>query len=192
MDIRGISCSAMVLLSLTGLLAIGGCQQSGDANSGDMVFFAQSESDLSELRAVRDAARENLDEFITVLQDPAPGQESFAVKARFTDAGPEERENAMTNIEYMWVAVTSYQDGAFHGTLDNTPSVLDQQFDKGQAVEIKRDAIEDWLYLDRGQRKGGRSVDVLLKSAAQREGSDAKPDVDLDVKPDVDASPDAG
>jgi uncharacterized protein YegJ (DUF2314 family) len=67
----------------------------------------------------------------------------------------------MTQVEYMWVLVTSFEDGEFRGTLDSTPRVLKSSMKAGQQVSVAKDDIYDWIYLDSGQQQGGFSIQFL-------------------------------
>lgn len=170
----------IVLLAGLALVAASAGCQGGDAKpvAQGTLKWAGSEKTQEELQEARRLAQENLEQFIQALKQPAEGQRGFAVKKKFTDEqrneGSAPGQDAVVDVEYMWVAVTEYtEDGGFRGPVDNQPQVLDKP-EKGEVVTVAANEVEDWVYLDNGQRQGGWSIDVLLKPTEEESSTTAE------------------
>ena len=158
---------ALILPSLTG------CRQSSvSGESNDTIVFTGDSEDLTELSKSRQQAIENLQQFIDALQQPQPGQEKFAVKSRFTNEKPGAVETPMTQVEYMWVMVTAFENDTFRGTLNNTPRVLSKSMQEGEEVSVAKDAIYDWIYMDNGKQQGGFSIEFLRNKVKEPDEGD--------------------
>lgn len=95
--------------------------------------------------------RETVGQFIDVLKAPTPAQSSFAVKKQFVDG---------ENSEFMWVGDVSFDGTKFQGTLQNEPLSL-KNVQLGQAVEIPREEVADWMYVEGGKLQGGYTIRAL-------------------------------
>ena len=180
--------TAAVLLGLTLPLALAGCQGEGAEPVVEGTLKWAEPAQQQPLQEARRKAQENLNQFIEALKDPRQGQRGFAIKAKFTDQADSQTDDqaaspgeaAVIDVEYMWVEVTEYlEDGdtpTFRGKLDNQPQIL-EGMKKGDEVTVDMSQVQDWIFLENGQRKGGWSIDVLLappdeESSSTAEGQD--------------------
>ncbi|MCR9197209.1 MAG: DUF2314 domain-containing protein [Planctomycetaceae bacterium] len=141
------------VLSLSLILLLFGCGETQDIPVGDPddPVVAVSVND-PEMAAAEAEAQRTLDDFISALETPAPGQSQFGVKYCFTEG---------SEAEHMWISDLTYSDGQFSGRLGNIPAVL-TQIKEGDPVSVPRAAVEDWLYFDGEDLVGGFTVKVLM------------------------------
>jgi uncharacterized protein YegJ (DUF2314 family) len=85
--------------------------------------------------------------------------ENHSVKFKFVD-----KKN---NSEFMWVEVTSIEDGLVYGKLANVPNYL-TNIKEGDVVKRPASEIEDWLYIDNKKMIGGFSIEVLQNRQKKR------------------------
>lgn len=111
------------------------------------------DADDAEMRAAEQVARDNLDEFIGALKNPAPGQESFAVKVKFVDGD---------DVEFMWLNELRIEKGNFVGVVNNDPQLV-ANVAIGDQRTVTPEEVTDWLFIDNGKMRGGYTVDVLMR-----------------------------
>ncbi len=65
--------------------------------------------------------------------------------------------------EHMWIAVKSYKNGIFYGTLNNKPLII-KSMKFGDNLEIPKKEVDDWMFFDPriNSNVGGYSV-IKLK-----------------------------
>lgn len=95
-------------------------------------------------------ANRRFGEFLTAFASREPG-ETFAVKVPFEDEH---------GVEFMWVSVTAVDDSHIDGRLDNEPAFV-QSVRHGQAVRVLRGTLNDWLYTQGGELRGGFTLKLL-------------------------------
>ncbi|MEM1183912.1 MAG: DUF2314 domain-containing protein [Planctomycetota bacterium] len=123
---------------------------------GSTPGVVEREPDDEALRMAAEEARSRLVTFVSAFETGAG--RNFAVKAPFID------DNGAT--EHMWVTIESYADEVFRGTLNSEPRVVGH-VREGEAVEVEREMVEDWLYEVDGKPRGGFQVRVLSPEAAR-------------------------
>ncbi len=95
-------------------------------------------------------ANRRFGEFLTAFAARKPG-ETFAVKVPFEDEH---------GVEFMWVSVTAVDESHIDGRLDNEPAFV-QSVRHGQEVRVLRGTLNDWLYTQGGELKGGFTLKLL-------------------------------
>ncbi|MDR1618277.1 MAG: DUF2314 domain-containing protein [Treponema sp.] len=119
--------------------------------------------DDPELRQIAEKARDTLPVFIRRLQSPLEGDGNFRIKYPFrTEAG------SVFGREQLWLENIGFKDGAYHGTLANTPFYV-PALKAGDTVTFEIDGITDWMYTSRGTIIGGRSIKYLLDQIPEHE-----------------------
>lgn len=111
-----------------------------------------SDYEKAEMDAAIGTARDRVDEFLMVLAEN--GADSFSVKAPIRDGD---------ETEHFWIVDVSYADGVFSGEIGNDPGVV-TNVKAGQAWQIKKDEISDWMYTRGDMIHGGFTIDPLLGS----------------------------
>jgi uncharacterized protein YegJ (DUF2314 family) len=104
-------------------------------------------------------AKRRWPEFVAAFNEHRPGRKC-AVKYSAPIKGGGD--------EHIWIMVTALGTDTISGTLGNAP-VADIGLKLGDAVTIKKDDVQDWLFTDGQTMTGGFSVATLRNAAGQRE-----------------------
>lgn len=127
---------------------------------GDKAYTVEAEND--EMNKASEEARRTYDQFVSELKQTAADTSKFgfAVKMKF--------EYGEEGGEHMWLNQLFFRDDKMLGVLDNEPFNA-TQVKIGDTVEIKRNAVSDWIYFSNDTLKGGYTVRVLYKYATPDE-----------------------
>jgi len=168
----------MKLLPVLLLLGLGltGCSRSPDpvkapdptqsldtpdsSNSDDKIV--KVEKDDPDMLAAFAKARGETDNFIAIMT--AKTGDSYSVKVGVTDGD---------QTEYFWLDNLTYADGVFSGTIDNDPELV-KNVKMGQAINVKKEEIFDWLYMKDGKMYGNYTVRVLLPKMSKEDADKIK------------------
>jgi len=142
---------ALAVFALLACLA--GCTKSGS----DKVQLVRA--DDAKMNAAIEKARQTLPQFQAALKAPKQGQEDFAVKKGFVEAG---------QTEHMWVGRVTFDGTRFHGTLNNKPEMI-RGVRMGQRVSVDPAQVSDWMYVDNGKLIGGYTIRVLRDGLSKRD-----------------------
>jgi uncharacterized protein YegJ (DUF2314 family) len=135
------------------------------------VFYAKSEDQEMEQAVARAVGsfkylwRELTWEYRRIV----PGLELSAIKAAFKD-GEDGLDDA---VEHMWLSDIEFDGDVISATLINSPNDV-TSVRKGDQITLRKDQIEDWMYVIEGRVYGGFTVQVLRArmSSAERRGHD--------------------
>lgn len=147
--------SAAFLASLlSAALMLAGCSESGrkpadDSSTPETLTDAYDDAAMDAAIAT---ARSRVDEFLKVLEEN--GADSFSVKAPVQDGDA---------TEHFWIVNVSYADGVFSGEIGNDPGIV-SNVRLGQAWNIGKNEISDWMYTRGDRIHGGFTIDPLLDS----------------------------
>jgi uncharacterized protein YegJ (DUF2314 family) len=97
-----------------------------------------------------------------------PALELSAIKAAFNDP-----EGGVDDVEHMWLSDVEFDGDVISATLMNAPNEL-TSVQQGDQITLRRDEIEDWMYVREGRVYGGFTIQVLRAgmSSADRHGHD--------------------
>lgn len=158
---RRILCA---VLSMIWAGAVAGCgsdeRRPGDTieREGQPPVAYVDDEDPSMAAAIK-KARSTVDQFIEAFNDPKPSQSDFGVKLLIEDGD---------HGEHMWILPMRYEDGKFTGTIQNEPDRLrNVQF--GDEVDVAKEEISDWMYVDNGKLVGGYTLRVLRERMSEEE-----------------------
>lgn len=132
-------------------------RESVDRSVQSPVAFV-AEDDPKMLAAIK-MARDTADGFITALKSPKPTQKMFAVKMPIRDG---------SNIEHMWVLPVQFLSGKFVGRINNDPEKV-KGVKLGQIVEVPKDQISDWMYVEGKKLTGGYTFRALRDAMPKAE-----------------------
>lgn len=160
---------AMFGASLAGVLTTDGRADRAAAKAekkaerrGEIRQVAGDTADLdARMESAMDEASTHLEEFDAVLRKPAASQKDFAVKF-FAEQGED--------AEYLWANEIRFDGKQYAGKVANEPGYV-KNLKMGQAITLKPEDVQDWMYVDNGKLKGGYTI------RAQREllkGDDRK------------------
>lgn len=122
----------------------------------------QVESDDPEMTAAIETARATVDQFIAALETPQPSRSDFSVKVRIEDGD---------YAEHMWILPVRYENGEFHGTINNEPSGV-TTVSLGDEVSVAKEEISDWMYVEDQKLIGGYTLRAIRASLPQEERAD--------------------
>lgn len=117
-------------------------------NRGDPLVAAPAND--ADLKAAAAEARRRWPEFVSAFEKRRPKQ-GFAVKSPFSES---------SQVEHMWIEVTSIQGESIAGTLANEPGII-TKLKLGDRVNIHVNEIEDWIISDGERMIGGFSVHLF-------------------------------
>ena len=135
-------------------LLVPGCKRKTEG--GNVV---QLGADDPGLVAATAEARRRWPEFVAAFNEQRPGRKCAVKYAAPIKGGGD---------EHIWIMVTALGSGTISGTLGNAPAE-DIGLKLGDAVTIKTDDVEDWLFTEGQSMTGGFSVATLRNAAAKRE-----------------------
>lgn len=115
-----------------------------------------SDDDPRLTKAVQEA-RDTFHEFAAAFENRKDGDDIYAVKAPVTSGD---------NTEFIWVNVTAIENGIIYGTLGNDPVDLGDLRD-GDAVRVEVSDLNDWMYHEEDNLRGGYTVKVLTEIQAE-------------------------
>jgi len=154
------------LLLALAILAIGCTREAAEpgntvARPGEPQVTYVDDEDPKMVAAIQ-KARSTIDEFIQALANPGPSQSGFAIKLPVKDG---------EEVEHMWVSGVRYEGGRFIGTLDNEPVTV-KTVKLGQEVEVARDELSDWMYLEGDKLVGGYTLHAMRDNMTPEERQD--------------------
>lgn len=118
--------------------------------------------DSEKLQEAEEEARRRWPEFLSAFHEKDPSREDFAVKAPF--------ETPNGEMEHMWVMVEQVEGDIIRGSLGNDPIHV-RSLAAGSHVELEKDRISDWVYMEEGEMVGGFSMKVLLQEGSLGSGN---------------------
>ncbi|MEM7601405.1 MAG: DUF2314 domain-containing protein [Verrucomicrobiota bacterium] len=143
-----------VLASIITIFAILGCEEKGDGvikREGEP-DFVQSFDDARMASAIAEA-KENIDIFISALEEQDSSLKGFAIKKAYAHGADDQ--------EFIWINEVNLVEGVFEGEINNEP-VNDIGVSLGQRVRVKPEEVEDWLFMSNGRLKGGYTIVALV------------------------------
>jgi uncharacterized protein YegJ (DUF2314 family) len=118
---------------------------------GEPNMYQVADKDTQMERATRQARRA-VPQFVTALQNPAPGDRDFAVKKLFVKDG---------QAEHIWLTDVHFIGNRFVVLVDNRPRYI-AGLKLGDKVSVNPNEISDWSYVRNGQLVGGYTIRVLF------------------------------
>jgi uncharacterized protein YegJ (DUF2314 family) len=109
-------------------------------------------------------ARSTLDEFLSRLRSPQPGDEHFHVKVRIEDKN---------GVEHFWVSDPKLDSEPYSGKIADEPGIV-SKVKFGQEYYFTRSEISDWMYMANGKMQGNYTLRVELESMPPREADALK------------------
>ena len=141
------------------LLALLGCSRTDTRDKTIAVS-----SDDAEMNAAIATARSKLPEFWKTFDKPGQGEKDFSLKVKITDDN---------GTEYFWVIPVEKKGGKIYGTINNDPDIV-KSVKLGQRIEVREDAVADWLFMRNGKMVGNYTLRPLLKQMPTEEADKLK------------------
>jgi uncharacterized protein YegJ (DUF2314 family) len=105
-------------------------------------------------------AKQTLGEFDHALLSHDTALKFLAMKMRF--------ETPEGGGEHIWLNQITKKDNQYYGVIANVPA-LAMQVKLGDSVEIPKDKISDWMYVQNGKLKGGYTIRALRDQLSETE-----------------------
>ncbi len=142
---------AAVALCLAGLPACKNKEKEQRRN--DLKALMHGTTGDKDIQAAIEKARATYPEFLKTLQNPAPNQRQFLVRAIFP------AKDAKQQI--VWVNDVTYDGKVLHGKVDDNTASPGSGIPKDGKTEVRPDQIADWMYNEDGKAVGGFMLRVL-------------------------------
>ena len=136
-------------------------------NQPDIYNVAGNDKEMNE---AIEKANKTLSDFNSVLTNPKI--EVKALKVKFQN---------QTDIEHLWLSDVKLKDGKYSGILDNEPEFI-KDHKIGDTINVDRNEISDWMYLENGKLFGGYTIKVLRNrmSESEKEQFDTESGMSID------------
>lgn len=109
------------------------------------------DSDDAEMNEAIKKSRLTFGDFFSAFKSKTPSQRNFSVKMPFaTEYG----------AEHIWLTNMEIKDEKLFGIVDNLPQSVNT-VRLGDVVEINKEKITDWFYIDNDKLIGGLTIRVL-------------------------------
>jgi uncharacterized protein YegJ (DUF2314 family) len=139
---------SILLIVLIIIVALAGCNGTSDKDG-----VVNVSADDEKMNAAINEARESLDVFWDLFNQPVDGESDFTLKVRIKDK--------LNNVEHLWVDDIRKENDKIYGTVQNEP-VRVKTVKYGQVIEISEEDITDWTYIKNSKIHGGFTIRVLL------------------------------
>ncbi len=146
------------LLILIGLAGCNNNQTTKTEREGEPTIYSVTDNDTEMNEAIK-TANQTLDQFNVALISSNPDLQYFALKTRF---------KTPNGGEHIWVSNITFEDNKYYGVVDNLPeSTTDVKI--GDTIQIVKDNISDWMYVDNQKLLGGFTIRLLRKRMTELE-----------------------
>jgi uncharacterized protein YegJ (DUF2314 family) len=146
------------LLIVIGLVGCNSNQTTKTEREGEPTIYSVIDTDTEMNEAIK-TANETLDKFNEALMSSNPNYKSFALKTRF---------KTPNGGEHIWLSNITLKDNQYYGVVDNLPE-LTTDVKIGDTVQILKENISDWVYVDNQKLCGGFTIRLLRKRMTESE-----------------------
>lgn len=167
-----------LLVVLTLLISGYGCNSANDevqmrTNEKDSAdkMISYSDENVRMNKAISEA-KESFSTFLGVLENPCDGCSMFLVKMKFEEDGA---------IEHMWVDSLHLRDGSLFGNLSSVPESI-KRIALGDRVEVKKDSLSDWMYVQNRRLIGGYTLKVIYDDLRPEEKKQMEVDIGARIR----------
>jgi len=140
--------SLLTIIIISTLFACG--QVSKTERQGEPDIYSVGDDDLEMNKAI-ERSRETFNDFLSAVSSKKETQSAYSVKMPFpTESG----------AEHIWLVDIELSDGKMFGYIDNLPNKV-SSVKLGDKIEIDRNKISDWFYIENNRLIGGFTIRVL-------------------------------
>ncbi|MBV8970077.1 MAG: DUF2314 domain-containing protein [Verrucomicrobia bacterium] len=133
--------------------------------------YAVSNNDEA-MRQATESARKTVNQFITAVKNPRPGQTDFEVLKPCVEG---------VEVEHIWLSDVKVVGNRFQGTVDNAPRKA-TRLHEGQVCSVNPDEITDWLFIENGKLVGGYTVRAHYKLLSPADKAEFKQHADFKIE----------
>jgi uncharacterized protein YegJ (DUF2314 family) len=159
-------------LAICALIALIACGQTAKTERHGQPDIYSVEGSDKEMNEAINKSRDSFGQFVTAFENKNGDQTGFSVKMPFlTEDG----------AEHIWVVRIYSVDGKLFGQVDNVPENV-SGVELGDEIEIERNKISDWFYIENNRLIGGLTIRLLRDrmSPYEKEQFDQEFGVELD------------
>lgn len=151
--------AAKVFVCLAILVSMSGC-----FSGGEKPETMYSDYDKDKMNAAIAEGKATLDQFLTRLNSPQPGDGDFALKVRIEDSN---------GVEFFWVSDVKVTATGFEAKIANDPGLV-KKVKIDQIYSFTRDEVADWMYFSNGVMQGNFTMRVILETMPPEEAAAMK------------------
>lgn len=148
----------LAILILLGLFSCQNNQTSKIEREGEPTIYTFTDED-TEMNEAIITANQTLGEFDKALKCANPDYRLFALKTRF---------KTPNGGEHIWVSNISIKGNTYYGVVDNLPEKT-TEVKMGDSIQVHKDNISDWMYVDNQKLRGGFTIRLLRKRMTESE-----------------------
>ena len=145
-------------LILLGLFSCNYKQTTKIEREGEPTIYSFTDSDTEMNEAIK-TANQTLEKFNDALKSSNPDFSYFALKTRF---------ETPNGGEHIWVRNITFENNQYFGVVDNLPQTS-TDVKIGDTIQIVKNNISDWMYIDNQKLQGGFTVRLIRKRMTERE-----------------------
>ena len=155
--------SILLVATIFGLASCNNSQTSTIERKDQPAIYTVEDTD-AEMNSAIKTANQTLDKFNESLNSKNPDFGYFSLKTKFKTA---------KGGEHIWVSKITIKDNKYFGVVDNLPEAT-TDVKIGDNIEIDKNNISDWMYIDKGKLRGGYTIRLLRNrmSVAERQQFD--------------------
>lgn len=153
-------------------------------NNNNNVTFKKNENDSAEkiaiytsendrMNAAIDSANKTFPNFLQQLKNPCGDCKNFSIKMRFSFGD--------NNGEHIWLNNLFLKKDKLFGIVDNEPE-NGVQVKFGDTVEIDKNALSDWMYIEKDKLIGGYTIKAVYFSSSASEQRQMENDIGAKIE----------
>ena len=148
----------LTIIILLGLVSCDSRKLNKVERKGEPTIYNVQGNDVEMNQAIK-KANQTLDNFNKALISKNPDFTFFSLKSRFkTSKGG----------EHIWVSEITLKGGKYFGVIANSPE-LTTEVKIGDTIQIAKDNISDWMYIENNKLRGGYTIRLLRKRMTETE-----------------------
>ena len=138
----------VLVFVLTSFISLGQTTKTQREGQPDIYNTTDEDEEMNE--AIK-KSRQTFDSFLTNFKNQKRNQTNFSVKMPFP---------TKDGAEHIWLVNIESKDGKLFGQVDNLPENV-TNIKLGDKIEIDRNKISDWFYIESNKLIGGLTIRVL-------------------------------
>lgn len=151
-----------ILFSLILLSAIGCKKDDPIEKPFQPATVSKISNENLEINKAISTAKMTLDQFDTAIKSKNPHFSFFALKSTI---------QTLNGKEPIWINKIELVDQKYFGIIDNLPTAA-KDIKIGDRIEIDKNSISDWMYLENSILRGGYTIRVLRNEMTENEKRD--------------------
>lgn len=123
-------------------------------------------------KAIREAKR-TYASFLNTFEKPGDDKSDFAVKLKFACD--------TEGVEHMWLNYLHHRGEKMFGILENDPVDV-SRVKAGDTLQVIKDSVTDWMFLENNKLIGGYTIRVLYKKMSKKEKEQFKKEISFEIE----------